>query len=106
MNVGNPVVAADDDNDVRLYTLGGTDAGPMADPNFEIDRRSGQIKVLKDLNFEVQTDVADDTLTDVEANDNKYRVTVTATGPVPRRDDGPRRDHGHGRERGADICRH
>ena len=81
MAIGNPVGADDDDGDILLYTLGGTD---MA--HFDIDDRTGQLKVDGDLDFEDAADVAGvGGITiggdNVVAGDNVYYVTVTATDP-------------------------
>ena len=64
MNVGDPVVADDANNDILTYTLGGTNADA-----FEIDPATGQITVGDDteLNFE---------------GTPSYTVTVTATDPA------------------------
>ena len=63
-NVGNPVVATDDDEgDTLTYTLGGADAD-----SFDIDSSTGQITV------------GDGTQLDYETKD-RYDVTVTATDP-------------------------
>ena len=76
MNVGNPVAAADADNDVLLYKLGGTD-----EASFKIDDRSGQITAKVDLNFEAAADVDGTDGAPGTADDNMYEVTVTATDP-------------------------
>ena len=64
VNVGDPVVADDANNDILTYTLGGTNADA-----FEIDPATGQITVGDDteLNFETS---------------REYTVTVTATDPA------------------------
>ena len=41
--VGKPIMAEDDDGDVLLYTLGGTDKA-----SFTIDSRTGQLKTKDD----------------------------------------------------------
>ena len=80
MAIGNPVGAIDDDDDEMLYDLGGTDAG-----HFDIDPRTGQLKVDMALDFEDAADLADADLTvgsgTVAEDDNVYHVTVTATDP-------------------------
>ena len=70
VNVGDPVAAADDDDDGNLvnpeiltYTLGGDDAG-----SFEIDPESGQITVGAGATLDFETN-------------SSYSVTVTATDP-------------------------
>ena len=57
-NIGNPVVATDDDGDTLAYSLGGTHA-----TSFAIDEETGQLKTKAALDYETQTD---------------YEVTVTA----------------------------
>ena len=63
VDVGLPVAADDDDNDILTYTLGDT----AADDAFDIEPATGQITTKAELD-------ADDTAT--------YRVTVTATDPA------------------------
>ena len=62
--IGNPVLAADADNDPLTYTLGGDDAG-----SFDIDAGTGQIGV------------GDGTALDYEADKNTYSVVVAVTDP-------------------------
>ena len=64
--VGAPVTATDADDDVRNYTLGGTDVA-----NYEIDQKTGQIKTKLDLDFETETKETDGTV--------QHEVEVTAT---------------------------
>ena len=60
-NIGDPVVAQDDDNDTLTYTLGGVDA-----ESFDIVASSGQLQTKGSLDYET---------------DSTYIVTVTATDP-------------------------
>ena len=60
-NIGSPVRAGDDDDDLLIYTLGGVDAA-----FFGISRNNGQLKTKAPLNYEVR---------------NIYKVLVTATDP-------------------------
>ena len=60
-NIGAPVEAIDDDDDLPIYTLAGADASL-----FRIDRETGQLKTGPPLNFEAR---------------NTYTVVVTATDP-------------------------
>ncbi len=60
-NIGAPVSAIDDDDDLLIYTLTGPDAG-----SFQIGRNDGQLTTKAPLNYEVR---------------NTYTVVVTATDP-------------------------
>ena len=60
-NIGAPVSAVDDDDDLLIYTLGGADAA-----FFRITRNTGQLKTRAALNYEFR---------------NTYTVVVTATDP-------------------------
>ena len=60
-NIGAPVEAQDEDDDLLIYTIGGPDA-----QFFRIGRNDGQIKTEAPLNYEVK---------------NSYSVVVTATDP-------------------------
>ena len=62
-DVGVPVAAEDDDDDILTYTLGDT----PADGAFDIDQATGQIKTKGDLD---------------EDTTDSYGVTVTATDPA------------------------
>ena len=62
-DVGVPVAAEDDDDDILTYTLGDT----PADGAFDIDQATGQIKTKGDLD---------------EDTTDSYEVTVTATDPA------------------------
>ena len=62
MDVGLPVGADDEDNDILTYTLGGTDVD-----DFDIEPATGQILTKSDLD---------------EDTDESYTVTVTATDPA------------------------
>ena len=64
-DVGLPVEADDEDNDILSYTLGGT----TDDAAFDIDAASGQIKTKADLDADV-------------GGGDSYTVTVTATDPA------------------------
>ncbi len=61
-NIGAPVSAYDDDDDLLIYTLRGEDA-----LHFRILRRSGQLRTRDPLNYEER---------------NTYTVIVTATDPL------------------------
>ena len=60
-SIGAPVRAHDDDGDLLIYTLSGTDAA-----SFDIGRNNGQLKTKAPLNYEAR---------------NSYTVVVTATDP-------------------------
>ena len=60
-NIGAPVSAQDEDDDLLIYTLGGPDAA-----SFGIGRNNGQLNTKAPLNYEVR---------------NSYTVVVTATDP-------------------------
>ena len=60
-DIGTPVTARDDDGDLLIYTLGGTDA-----QSFEITRNNGQLKTKASLDYEDR---------------RRYTVQVTATDP-------------------------
>ncbi len=60
-NIGNPVVATDDDDDALTYSLGGTDA-----ESFDIVASSGQLRTAASLDYETKS---------------SYAVIVTATDP-------------------------
>jgi len=60
-NIGAPVRAIDDDDDLLIYTLEGTDAS-----SFSIDPKTGQLKTRASLDYEAK---------------NIYTVVVTATDP-------------------------
>ena len=82
MNIGNPIMATDDDGDDLLYTLTSGDPNAEIDTKkdadrFTIDERTGQIKTKDPLDFEV---LDADPNADVD-NDNAYEVIVTATDP-------------------------
>ena len=64
VNVGNPVVANDANNDILTYTLTGTDVD-----DFEIDQATGQIMVGAELDAD-------------ETGGDSRTVTVTATDPA------------------------
>ena len=83
--VGKPIMAEDDDGDVLLYTLGGTDKG-----SFTIDSRTGQLKTKDDkLNSDDDgLSGDDDPITapedlsgDTGGGEARKTVTVTATDP-------------------------
>ena len=61
-DIGAPVAATDDDNDILTYTLEGRDAA-----SFDIDRATGQLKTKAALDFETTP---------------TYEVTVRATDPA------------------------
>ena len=60
-NIGAPVSAQDEDDDLLIYTLSGADAA-----SFGIGRNNGQLNTKAPLNYEVR---------------NSYTVVVTATDP-------------------------
>ena len=60
-NIGAPVSAQDEDDDLLVYTLSGADAA-----SFDIGRNNGQLKTKAPLNYEAR---------------NSYTVVVTATDP-------------------------
>ena len=60
-NIGAPVSAQDEDDDLLVYTLSGADAA-----SFGIGRNNGQLKTKAPLNYEAR---------------NSYTVVVTATDP-------------------------
>ena len=60
-NIGAPVSAQDEDDDLLIYTLGGADVA-----SFGIGRNNGQLKTKAPLNYEAR---------------NSYTVVVTATDP-------------------------
>ena len=60
-NIGDPVSAKDEDDDLLIYTLGGPDA-----EFFRIGRNDGQLKTKAPLNYEARS---------------SYTVVVTATDP-------------------------
>ena len=62
-NVGEPVMATDENNDAVTYTMGGTDAS-----SYEIGSSTGQITVAAGVTLDYETD-------------NSDTVTVTATDP-------------------------
>ena len=76
-NIGNPVKATDDDTDLLVYTLSDSANAEGDAAKFDIDDRSGQIKVKTVLDFEAANDAdnAD------EDNDDVFEVVVTATDP-------------------------
>ena len=57
-DIGEPVMATDGDNDVLLYSLVNTADRDDADDNarFKVDQHSGQISVVKGLNWETPAD--------------------------------------------------
>ena len=66
-SIGDPVTAADTDEDTLTYTLGGDDAA-----SFDIDASTGQLQTKADLDYETK---------------QTYTVTVTATDPSDYSDD-------------------
>ena len=79
--IGDPIAATDADNDVLLYSISNT-TGVDGDC-FDIDPRSGQLKVAKKVNFEATTTACSGT-TPRDPDDtypNAYVFTVTATDP-------------------------
>ena len=67
--IGTPVTATDrDSGEILTYRLSGSDDD---DAKFDIDARTGQLKVKDELDYEMPADVGD-----VEG-DNQYEVTVT-----------------------------
>ena len=103
-DIGAPVVADDDDNDILTYTLTDVDGGTEGDSaSFAIDWATGQLMTKGDLDHEDLACTANDVCT--------YTVVVRATDPdgVPQAasavmensDDGDGGHHRHGRERGS-----
>ena len=82
MNVGAPVTALDPNNDILSYSL--VAIGSDGDANFtdvdffNIDRASGQISLVKMLDFEEEDGRFDGT---PDPTAGQYRVTVMATDP-------------------------
>ena len=77
--VGKPIMAEDDDGDVLLYTLGGTDKA-----SFTIDSRTGQLKTKDDKltsDNDGLTGEDDDGRNTATADEVTKMVTVTATDP-------------------------
>ena len=73
-NIGDPVAAADADNDLLLYSIvedvdGGTQTD---DEKFDIDRMAGQLKVKTVLDFEPPGS---------QGSDQEYVVVIRATDP-------------------------
>ena len=60
-NIGPPVSAQDEDDDLLIYTLSGADVA-----SFGVGRNNGQLKTKAPLNYEAR---------------NSYTVVVTATDP-------------------------
>ena len=70
-NVGAPLMATDDDDDILTYSIAGAGAD---NEDFTIDRRTGQLMVgSAGLDFESPADQGD------TPSNNTYVVTVTAT---------------------------
>ena len=76
VNIGKPVSASDADNDVLVYTLGGTitlqGAGGTANATdlFGISSSTGQLKTKAALDFEAATNPEDDQYYDVDGDGN------------------------------------
>ena len=70
-NIGDPVTAIDEDNDVLTYSLGGSDAG-----SFSIDTGSGQLITSASLDYEI-TSVYTVEVTVSDGNDGSASITVT-----------------------------
>ena len=68
VNIGNPIIATDADNDALTYTLSGPDAA-----SFDIDNTTGQLKTKADLDYETKNTY---TLT-VTVSDGNLTVTIT-----------------------------
>ena len=67
MNIGHPVTATDDDNDILTYTLEDADGGTDGDStSFDIGSATGQLMTKEALDYETKS---------------SYEVTVTATDP-------------------------
>ena len=65
MNIGDPVTATDDDNDILTYTLEDADGGTDGDStSFDIDADTGQLMTKEALDYETKA---------------TYSVTVTAS---------------------------
>ena len=74
-NIGNPVVATDDDDDALTYALGGTDAEP-----FDIVASSGQLRTEASLDYETKSSYSVRvTATDPSSASDSIIVTITVT---------------------------
>ena len=71
VNIGDPVVATDADNDPLTYSLGGTD-----EASFSIDSETGQLKTNADLNHDTKSAYTV-TVTVSDGNGNEDTITVT-----------------------------
>ena len=85
-DIGEPVMATDGDNDVLIYSLANTpDRDDGDDARFKIDPDSGQISVVKGLNWEIPADErtpADTNETEISAaGDRVFVIRVRATDP-------------------------
>ena len=70
-NIGDPVTAIDEDNDVLTYSLGGTDAG-----SFSLDTGSRQLKTNATLDYET-TSAYTVEITVSDGNGGSASITVT-----------------------------
>ncbi len=78
MDIGNPVVATDADDDTLTYSLGGTDAAA-----FKIVSTSGQLQTKAPLNSEQQdTYFVTVTVSDGNGGSNSIVVTISIIGSI------------------------
>ena len=82
VNIGDPIVATDADNDVLLYDLDGSGAD---NAKFDMSK-SGQLSVKKELNYELtddgeRDDAAATGADDEDDGDEVYTVMIKATDP-------------------------
>ena len=76
VNIGTPIAATDADNDLLIYTLGGTDAA-----SFNIDNTTGQLKTAAPLNANTKsTYTVTLSVSDSKGGNNNITVTITVTG--------------------------
>ena len=74
-NIGGPVMATDDADDMLTYTLSGTDAS-----SFDIDELTGQLMTMADLDYETETTyIVTVTATDTSEATDSVMVTITVT---------------------------
>ena len=74
-NIGGPVMATDDADDMLTYTLSGTD-----ESSFDIDELTGQLMTMADLDYETETTyIVTVTATDTSEATDSVMVTITVT---------------------------
>ena len=75
MNIGDPVMATDEDGDTLTYTLGGADAD-----SFDIDGATGQLMTKAALDYETKMSyTVTVTASDGETDDAAITVTISVT---------------------------